>query len=50
VIGFDTWKYEDDFMYGLIVGQLDALILGYFSGMYDRASPDEESLEIKGIA
>ena len=47
----DTWKYEheDDFMYGLVVGQLDGLILGYFRGIYDRAQSDEESQEIRGI-
>lgn len=47
----DTWKYEheDDFMYGLVVGQLDGLILGYFIGIYDRAPSDEESQEIRGI-
>ena len=41
----DTWKYEheDDFMYGLVVGQLDGLMLGYFRGIYDRAPSDEES-------
>ena len=35
----DTWKYEheDGFMYGLIIGQLDRLIVGYFRGIYDRA-------------
>jgi hypothetical protein len=28
----DTWRYEreDDFAYGLVVGQLDGPILGYF--------------------
>ncbi|AFU59518.1 hypothetical protein Ngar_c25960 [Candidatus Nitrososphaera gargensis Ga9.2] len=47
----DTWRYEheDDFMYGLVVGQLDGLIVGYFRGIYDRAPTDEESQEIKGI-
>jgi hypothetical protein len=36
-------------MYGLVVDQLDGLILGYFRGIYDRAPPDEESQEIRGI-
>ena len=47
----DTWRYEheDDFLYGLVVGQLDGLIVGYFRGIYDRAPSDEESQEIKGI-
>lgn len=47
----DTWKYEheDGFMYGLIVDQLDGLIVGYFRGIYDRAPTDGESQEIKGI-
>jgi len=47
----DTWRYEyeNDFMYGLVVGQLDGLILGYFRGIYDRAPSDEESREIRGI-
>jgi hypothetical protein len=33
-----TWRYEyeNDFMYGLVVGQLDGLILGYFRGIYDQ--------------
>ena len=46
----DTWKYEheDDFMYGLVVGQLDGLILGYFRGICDRAPSDEESQEMRG--